>query len=116
MRLYPRDRSRHAVRLLAGRLHAQLLVLPYRHAAAGAQPDAGRDRRPGRAGARPAPPPAPRSPARAGARRGGRGARARARPADWQPPAAPAGTAPEKRLVSNVVLMGRGEPLYNFEA
>ena len=31
----------------SGRLHAQLLVLPHRHDAAGAQPDRGRDRRPG---------------------------------------------------------------------
>ena len=35
-----------------GRLHADLLVLPHRHAAAGAQPDGGRDRRPDHAGAR----------------------------------------------------------------
>jgi 23S rRNA (adenine2503-C2)-methyltransferase len=41
---------------------------------------------------------------------------ARDRLADWQRAAAPAGTDPEKRLVSNVVLMGMGEPLYNFEA
>ena len=30
-----------------GRLHAELPLLPHRHAEAGAQPDAGRDRRPG---------------------------------------------------------------------
>ena len=47
VRLHPGDRSRHAVRLLAGRLHAELLVLPHRHAAAGAQPHRRRDRRPG---------------------------------------------------------------------
>jgi 23S rRNA (adenine2503-C2)-methyltransferase len=41
---------------------------------------------------------------------------ARDRLADWQRAAAPAGTDPEKRLVSNVVMMGMGEPLYNFEA
>ena len=41
---------------------------------------------------------------------------ARDRLADWQRAAAPAGTEPEKRLVSNVVMMGMGEPLYNFEA
>jgi 23S rRNA (adenine2503-C2)-methyltransferase len=41
---------------------------------------------------------------------------ARDRLADWQRAEAPAGTDPEKRLVSNVVLMGMGEPLYNFEA
>ncbi len=35
--------------------------------------------------------------------------------ADWQRAAA-AGAEPEKRLVSNVVMMGMGEPLYNFEA
>ena len=54
VRLYPGDRPRHAVRLEPGRLHADLLVLPHRHAAAGAQPHAGRDRRPGHGGARPA--------------------------------------------------------------
>ncbi len=41
---------------------------------------------------------------------------ARDRLNDWQRAAAPAGTEPEKRLVSNVVMMGMGEPLYNFEA
>jgi 23S rRNA (adenine2503-C2)-methyltransferase len=41
---------------------------------------------------------------------------ARDRLADWQRAAAPAGADPEKRLVSNVVLMGMGEPLYNFDA
>jgi 23S rRNA (adenine2503-C2)-methyltransferase len=41
---------------------------------------------------------------------------ARDRLADWQRAAAPAGVDPEKRLVSNVVMMGMGEPLYNFEA
>jgi 23S rRNA (adenine2503-C2)-methyltransferase len=41
---------------------------------------------------------------------------ARDRLADWQRAAAPAGTDPEKRLVSNIVMMGMGEPLYNFEA
>src|SRR5262249_47684240 len=30
-RPYPRGRPRHLVRLLAGRLHADLLVLPHRH-------------------------------------------------------------------------------------
>ena len=40
---------------------------------------------------------------------------ARDRIGDWQR-AAPAGAEPEKRLVSNVVMMGMGEPLYNFEA
>jgi 23S rRNA (adenine2503-C2)-methyltransferase len=41
---------------------------------------------------------------------------ARDRLSDWQRAAAPAGTEPEKRLISNVVMMGMGEPLYNFEA
>ncbi len=41
---------------------------------------------------------------------------ARDRLMDWQRAAAPAGTEPEKRLVSNIVMMGMGEPLYNFEA
>jgi 23S rRNA (adenine2503-C2)-methyltransferase len=40
---------------------------------------------------------------------------ARDRLSDWQR-AATAGAEPEKRLVSNVVMMGMGEPLYNFEA
>ncbi len=41
---------------------------------------------------------------------------ARDRLNDWTRAAAPAGADPEKRLVSNVVMMGMGEPLYNFEA
>ena len=52
-RLHPRGRPRHAVHLEPGRLHADLLVLPYRHAAAGAQPRGAGDRRPDPAGARP---------------------------------------------------------------
>src|SRR5262245_26588082 len=40
---------------------------------------------------------------------------ARDRLGDWQR-AAPASGEPEKRLISNVVMMGMGEPLYNFEA
>jgi 23S rRNA (adenine2503-C2)-methyltransferase len=40
---------------------------------------------------------------------------ARDRLGDWQR-AAPDGEGPDKRLVSNVVMMGMGEPLYNFEA
>jgi 23S rRNA (adenine2503-C2)-methyltransferase len=40
---------------------------------------------------------------------------ARDRLGDWQR-AASAGDEPDKRLVSNVVMMGMGEPLYNFEA
>ena len=41
---------------------------------------------------------------------------ARDRLNDWQRAAAPGGAEPEKRLVSNVVMMGMGEPLYNFGA
>jgi 23S rRNA (adenine2503-C2)-methyltransferase len=41
---------------------------------------------------------------------------ARDRLNDWTRAAAPVGADPEKRLVSNVVMMGMGEPLYNFEA
>ncbi len=40
---------------------------------------------------------------------------ARDRLSDWQRATA-AGGEPEKRLVSNIVMMGMGEPLYNFEA
>src|SRR5216684_1040372 len=40
---------------------------------------------------------------------------ARDRLNDWQRAASPTGEG-EKRLVSNVVMMGMGEPLYNFEA
>ena len=46
VRLHSGGRSRHAVRLQPGRLHAQLHVLPHRHAASRSQSDAGRDRRP----------------------------------------------------------------------
>ena len=53
MRLHSRHRPRHALRLQPGRLHAQLLVLPHRHAAPGAQSHGRRDRRPGDGGARP---------------------------------------------------------------
>ena len=73
---------------------AQLLILPYRHDAAGAQPDGGRDRRPG--------------------------PRRRDRLGDFPGGVAPAGGLVPKgegvRAVSNVVFMGMGEPLYNFEA
>jgi hypothetical protein len=37
----PEDRPRHALHLVPGRLHADLHVLPHRHAEAGAQPDRG---------------------------------------------------------------------------
>ena len=70
VRLYPGDRPRHAVPVQPGRLHAHLLVLPHRHAAAGAQPHCRRDRRAGDGRARPA------------RRLAGRGARRRARSAD----------------------------------
>jgi 23S rRNA (adenine2503-C2)-methyltransferase len=40
---------------------------------------------------------------------------ARDRLNDWRSEAA-AGDEPEKRLVSNIVMMGMGEPLYNFDA
>jgi 23S rRNA (adenine2503-C2)-methyltransferase len=40
---------------------------------------------------------------------------ARDRLGDWQR-TAPVTGEPEKRLISNVVMMGMGEPLYNFEA
>ena len=48
--LHPRGGARHALRLEPGRLHAHLHLLPYRHAAHGAQPDRRGDRRadPGR--------------------------------------------------------------------
>ena len=38
-RLHSRGRPRHALHLQPGRLHADLLLLPHRHAEAGAQPD-----------------------------------------------------------------------------
>ena len=41
---------------------------------------------------------------------------ARDRLNDWTRAAASGGADPDKRLVSNVVMMGMGEPLYNFEA
>src|ERR1019366_3399025 len=75
MRLYPRHRPRHAVRLQPGRLHAHLFVLPHRYAAPGAQPHGGRDRRSGD------------------------------------------GVIPTgDRCVTNIVMMGMGEPLYNLDA
>ena len=51
--LHSRSRARHAVHFQPGRLHAQLHVLPYRHAAPRAQPHGPGDRRPDPAGARP---------------------------------------------------------------
>ena len=41
---------------------------------------------------------------------------ARDRLSDWQRCRRPSSGEPEKRLVSNIVMMGMGEPLYNFEA
>jgi 23S rRNA (adenine2503-C2)-methyltransferase len=41
---------------------------------------------------------------------------ARDRLGDWTPTGGNAEGEPEKRLVSNIVMMGMGEPLYNFEA
>ena len=52
--LHSRGGPRHALRLLPGRLHAHLHLLPYRHAEAGAQPDGGGDRRADPRRARPA--------------------------------------------------------------
>jgi 23S rRNA (adenine2503-C2)-methyltransferase len=46
---------------------------------------------------------------------GGQVVLARDRLGDWQR-TAPVTGEPEKRLISNVVMMGMGEPLYNFEA
>ena len=92
-RLHPRGRPRHAVHLEPGRLHADLHVLPYRHAAAGAQPD-GRRRS------------SARSCWRATARRLA-GRRRRRTTAACCPR--------RERKITNVVLMGMGEPLYNFD-
>ena len=52
-RLHPRGGSRHALHFEPGRLHAQLQLLPYRHATARAQPHARRDRGPDHDRARP---------------------------------------------------------------
>ena len=51
-RLHPGRRPRHALRLLPGRLHAQLPLLPHRHAEAGQESHALRNRRPADGGAR----------------------------------------------------------------
>ena len=91
-RLHPRDRARHAVHLEPGRLHAQLHVLPYGHAAPRAQSHGPGDRRPDPARARP-------HRRLAGRRAAGDG---RLLPAS-------------DRKITNVVLMGMGEPLYNFD-
>ena len=52
VRLHSGNGPRHALRLEPGRLHAQLLLLPYRHDAARPQSDRGGDRRAGAGGAR----------------------------------------------------------------
>ena len=93
MRLYPGERPRHAVRLLAGRLHAQLQLLPHRHAKTGAKPHRARDYRPDHGRAR-----------RLGDFPG------LERPTDGLVP-----SGEGVRAVSNIVFMGMGEPLYNFE-
>ena len=87
-----RTLSGHALRVEPGRLHPELLVLPHRHAAAGAQPDRGRDRRPGAGRPRPVGEFPARSPPPTGSRPGQGVAR-----------------------LSNIVFMGMGEPLYNFD-
>ena len=92
-RLHPRRGPRHALHLEPGRLHAHLLVLPHRHPAAGAQP-------------RP-----PREIV-------GQILLARDRIGDWPGDAADdGGLVPGRRsaTITNVVLMGMGEPLYNFD-
>ena len=77
-------RSRRRLHLLAGRLHPLLPVLPYRHAAPGAQFVA--------------------------AEIVGQFMAARDAYGEWP---SPKGETP--RLLSTIVLMGMGEPLYNYE-
>jgi hypothetical protein len=91
-RLHPRGRPRHALHLQPGRLHAHLLLLPHRHAEAGAQPD-------GRGNPLPADD-------------------ARDRLGDFPDRETPVGAiVPSRdRKITNIVMMGMGEPLYNFEA
>ncbi len=116
MRLHPRCLSRHAVRVVAGRLHAQLPLLLHRHDEAGAQPDA-----------------RPKSSARScwRAMRSANGPTARVSlPAlpdtddaddDDGPAWIPGQNQPgsnytsEGRMLTNIVMMGMGEPLYNFD-
>ena len=78
----PEDGPRHAVRLVAGRLHADLPLLPHRHAAPGAQS------RPGEIV--------------------GQVMLARDALGEWPSPA-------DGRLITNIVMMGMGEPLYNYD-
>ncbi|WP_449348706.1 radical SAM protein [Streptomyces shaanxiensis] len=86
----PAGRPRHALRLQPGRLHAQLHLLPHRHAAPGAQPQDRGDRRADDGRAQP---PRPNRKAQDGAFVPNDGG----------------------RFVSNIVFMGMGEPLYNFD-
>ena len=94
MRLHPGVRPRHAVRLEPGRLHAELHLLPHRHAALVRNLTARRDRRPG--------------------------CWSRATGSAIFPAASrrPTGSCPSGegvRAVSNIVFMGMGEPLYNLD-
>ena len=84
--VYIPETDRGAVRVLAGRLHADLSFCHTGHAAAGPQPVAGEIV--------------------------GQIMVARDRLNDW----ADRDTANGSRLVTNVVMMGMGEPLYNFDA
>jgi 23S rRNA (adenine2503-C2)-methyltransferase len=88
----PGRRSRDAVHLLAGGLHADVHVLPYGHAEARAQSRGGGDRR--------------------------QILVAKDRIGDW-PGATPPGDGAMlpvgERKITNIVLMGMGEPLYNFD-
>jgi 23S rRNA (adenine2503-C2)-methyltransferase len=74
-------------------LHAQLQLLPHGHAASGEEPDRGRNRRPDHDRARIA---------------SVIGRAERGRPMVW--------CQAEDRCITNIVMMGMGEPLYNFDA
>ena len=89
----PGERSRHALRVEPGRLHAHLQLLPYRHAETRPQPDDTGDRR--------------------AACRGARKARRFSGPDAADGRTDPSGEG--VRAVSNIVFMGMGEPLYNFD-
>ena len=91
MRLYPRERSRHALRIEPGRLHPELHLLPHRNAKACPQFDRARDHLP--------------SFHRAGKTWGFPGS---------LPPNDGFVPGEDFRAVSNIVFMGMGEPLYNF--
>ena len=90
-RLHPRSGSRHALHLEPGRLHAHLQLLPHRHAEARAQSEP--------------------------AEIVGQIMVARDRLGDWPGAIAddPRGLPDTERKITNVVLMGMGEPLYNFD-